>query len=261
MKVIPDSNKNAYTLLREVHTLLNRELVSAEWLAPYGSEAKKSYPTLPSYIMAGKVALSKAGLANFNANYPTIKEVIANGETVEDGSKRLHDAIYKLGSANDSLVKFNYLVKLDADREDIRQQLLQSAGDLILFLIVQYELDKSMDGEVKLSVNAFCEKEGVTPAVFYGELLNQLELTGVQVYGYESISKWNEQLLDIDPVFVAECEENNFPLIDDICQLICDGKLSIPEARNQLAAFLKESEEKEVDDISPTNMIARLNLE
>lgn len=261
MKVIPDSSKNAYNLLKEVHCLVNRELIASEWLAPYGPEAKKNYPSLPTYIMAGKEALANSQLANFDANYPTIKEVLANGESVDDGGKRLHDAIYKLGAANASLSKANYLVKLDAERTAIREQLLESAGDLIIYLIVQYELDKSMDGEVKLSVNALCEKEGITPAVLYGELLNQLEHTGVQVYGYESISKWNEQLLDIDPVFVAECEENNFPLTEDICQQICEGKLPIPEARNLLASFLRESEEKEVDGITPTNMIARLNLE
>lgn len=261
MKVVSDKYNEAYPLLREVVSLTEELLAAAEWLEPYGPAHRDKYPSLPTYIVAGRKHLANARIAKFDINYPTIKRVVANGCANSDASKRLNDAVYYLGSVNEQLVACGYLIKLDSDRQRAQELLLKSAGDLVIYLMSQYEIDKCLDGEVRLSVNTLCEERKVSPSVFYGELLSWLERTGVEVYGYESLSPWNEPLLEIDPVFVAECEENSFPLTEDICKRIVDGKLTIPDARALLVKFLRESEEVEVTDMTSTNMIARLKLD
>lgn len=257
-KVIEDIMPRAEDVLAETVDLIYQVFHASEWLRPFGKWAQEKFGSLPQYLAQSAAGLKAANIAGFDFNYPALSYVVANGQSNDEGMRRLHDGLYRLGQFHNTLVEHKYLVKFDTEREELLKQAKQVVGDLAIFVITQYKLYE--DGGHYMSVVSYCEKQGVSPSVFYGDMLMKMAWADAAPYGYELISEWRQPLLDVDPVFVAECEEHGFPLTSELSQQVVSGTLPVAEARDLLAQFLQQSEETTVEGMTPANMISRMNL-
>lgn len=257
-KVLEDVMPMAEEVLAETAELIDQVFNAAQWLRSFGKEQKEQYGTLPQYLAQSVAGLKSACIAGFDINYPALSRVVANGQNGDEGMRRLHDGLYRLGQFHNTLAEHKYLVKFDEEREELYKQAKQIVGDLAIFVITQYKLYE--DSGHYMSVVSYCEKHGVSPSVFYGDMLIKMEWADAEPYGYELISEWRQPLTDVDPVFVAECEEHGFPLTSALAKQIVDGTLPVAEARDLLAQFLQQSEETTVEGMTPANMISKMNL-
>lgn len=259
-KIIEDRMPQAKGVLEETVHLVKELRNVANSLELFTEEMRQEYATLPRYIAATAVALRTADISGFDVNYPCLSSILADGQGDDDGLQRLHDGLYRVGKIHSELSNVKYMVKFDNQRIRLREDAMHAVGDLVIFILTQYNMYGIEDDGCYLSVNSYCEQQGITPSVFIGELLLDLEWSGCTPYGYESISEYRSALMDFDPGFLSECEEHAFPLTSDICEKILDKKLSLSEAREMLSDFLKQSEETAVEGMTPANMIKRMNL-
>lgn len=259
VKVLEDVIPQASDMLREVLSLQQELSKCEEVLRPFGPEQKEQYRTLPQYIVKGAAVLKSAVISGFDMNYPVLSSALENGLSADEGMRRLHDGLYRVGQFYNRLCELKFAVKLDTDRESMHDVVKQAVGDLAVYVITQYKLD-SLDSGVYLSVSEYCDRSGISPSILYGELLLVMDKVEAQPFGYESISPYRQELLDIDPVFVAECEEQGFPLTAEMSERIVKGELSLNDARATLMEFMQQREEKVVDGMTPANMISRMNL-
>lgn len=259
IKVLEDNIKDAKALLSEAHALIGLLTKAIPWVQGSQSEEAKRNGGPGKYIVLSRAALQSMQLTNFDRCYPTVAAVIANGRAEEFGNGRLVDGVYKIGQFNAKLQAAKYLIKTDNERQEVRELLYAILGDLALFIIMQFGLATNTDA-VMLSVQEYCEAQRISPDILYGELLGLLEEIEQSPYGYEPISPYYDDLMGMDPVFVAECEEAQYPLTEDVAQRLLSGALSIEEARGQLAEFQRQVTQVEVKGIDPGNMVSKLNL-
>lgn len=261
-KVKEDVMPQALQVLDELVQLSGIVNLVRASLAPYTPEMRKKYRTLPQYIIAMTAEMNKYKdcLKNFSVRYPGVSKMVANGSSETAGMTRLYDGIYKLGRLNTELEKRRFAVKLDADRAELYALACHVLADLAVFTITQYRLDHT-ESEVYLSVTQYCEANMISIDVLYGMLLQCLTDSGETPYGYESISPYRDKLLDMDAVFVSECEDHDFPLTSDICEDLLNGKLDVSEARGKLYDWMKQIEQKTVEGLTPSNMLSALKLD
>lgn len=259
MKIKEDILSKASETLMELLAIQDSLVRTRDALRTYEDECKRGQITLPKFLVARRAELTAAAIKSFSMQFPHVTAMISDGRNSDAGMFRLHDGVYKMGQMTQKLQGCQYMVKVDAECLAIRELANKATADFIVFIITQYGLSQT-DQHVFLSVSEYCDRAGITPEVFYGSQLNLLESTGETVYGYESISPYRDDLMDIDATFVAECEENNFPLSEDICQDIIAGTLSMVEARGKLQSWMEQLEQHEVKDITLSNMVQRLNL-
>lgn len=260
-KIIEDTMPKAADVLKECMGLTNELCKVAEALAPYSSVEPGKFATLPAYLAWSVNELKQAAITGFSVNYPNLSEMFANCQNSDEGMRRMHDGIYKVGQIAAELSAHKYLIKFDEQRAALAEQTKQAIGDMCIFLITQYQLYSGEEDGILLSVHSYCERNGITSSVLYGGLLLKLEWVGVEPYGYESISEYRQDLIDIDPVFVAECEECAFPLTKQLSQDIISGKVSISEARGLLTTFLQQTDETTVEGMTPASMIKQMHLD
>lgn len=259
MKIKEDTLPKAKEVLSELISIQQSLYRMREALCPFDADAKQTYGSLPKFLVARRAVLQSYAIKGFSVQYPHVNLMISDGMNDDAGMFRLHDGVYKLGQAMQALQACKFMVKTDAECMDIHTYVSKSLADFTVFVITQYGLADT-DEYVLLSVSDYCGREGMTPEVFYGSQLTLLEATGESVYGYESISPYKDDLLDIDATFVAECEEANFPLTDTVSKAIISGELPIAEARGQLQTWLEQMEQKEVKGITLRNMVQKMNL-
>lgn len=259
VKALEDIMPSAGEVLLESLNLVDQMAKCEEALRPFGKEQKAQFGSLPKYVAHRLNVLREATPANFDINYPCVSSILANGQSDDEGMRRLHDGLYKVGQFANRARELKFAVKLEEDESFLHELAKKAAGDLAIFVISQYRLDMLESG-VYLSVAEYCDRVGETPSVLYGEMLTLLSNLDEHPYGYERVSKYQKELLDIDPVFVAECEEQSFPLTTDMCEKIINGEMSVDAARGFLLDFMKQKEETDVDGMTPANMIEQLHL-
>lgn len=259
MKIKEDTLPKAKEVLIELLDIQQSLYGMKMALHPFNAETKATYGSLPKFMAARRASLQASAIKGFSVQYPHVNIMISDGMNDDAGMFRLHDGVYKLGQAMQRLQACKFMVKTDAECDEIADLVNKSLADFVVFVITQYGLSDT-DNYVLLSVSDHCGKEGMSPEVFFGSQLTLLEATGETVYGYESISPYRDDLLDIDATFVAECEDANFPLVESVCKDLISGKLPIAEARGQLQTWLEQMEQKEVEGLTLRNMVQKMNL-
>lgn len=270
MKVLEDVNPSMSRLLGEI-TTLQQELLKAQDALRTFAEAKKAArsngvqppASLPAYLASTRSVLMGLQINNFSNDYPALSSMVANGNAEFEGAGRLYDCVYQLGQLRKKLAAMSYMVKSDTDRNDLSDYNNQSLADLAVFTITQYGLYNLDDG-VCMSIFNACNERGVSPDIMYGEQLNILETTGKSVYGYECISEFRDDMMEIDPVFLAECEEADYPLDAEKCRAIVNGEVPIVVARGDLLEYMKSGvyvEREDTKGMTTLNMLKKLSLD
>lgn len=259
IKVIEDTMKNAGAVLSETDELLDHLMEAWPWVQPSNSSNAIQAGGPAKYIVACRVNLQKLGLAGFDRTYPAISLAVSSGNGSDDSNARLVDGIFQIGKLNMLLEENKCMLKTDDQRNQARAMLKTAIGDFAIFLLSQYKLGRA-DDEIYLSVNEYCARGGITSSVLYGNILNTLEIVGEQPYGYEEISPYYDDLVGIDPGFLAECQEARYPLTEERCQSIIDGSMPLEVARGLLTEFQKNIVDVDMDGINPNNMIQRMHL-
>lgn len=260
IKVIEDTIKDADQLLVDMNSLLGALKATSEALRPFDEDARKEFKSVPMFLAQTSATLRKVPISKFEFNYPALSSFVANGESSNDSFRRLHDALYSLSQLNEKLTERKYLLKFDTEREEARALANRALGDLAISIISQFELMDS-DAYVYLSVDKYCDANGISPSVLLGTILQALEVSGESPRGYEKLSAYYDRMMEFDPTFVGECEEYAFPLNDEMCEALLSGKLSLPDARKRLADHLAQREEKELSGVNSMNLIQAMHLQ
>lgn len=259
VKVIEDNMKNAGAVLSETWELLGNLLDGWPWVQASNSSNALQAGGPAKYIVACRVNLQKLNLSGFDRSYPSLSAAVSSGNTNDESNPRLIDGVFKIGRLNMMLEETKCMLKTDDQRAQARQLLKVAIGDFAIFLLAQFQLGRS-DDAIFLSVSEYCGRHGVTQSVLYGELLNAMEMVDEHPYGYEEISEFHDDLVGIDPSFLAECQEAQYPLTADVCQAIISGTLPIEAARGMLLEFQKNTEEVEITGLNANNMVQRMHL-
>lgn len=258
-KIVEDNFANAAPLFSEVMSLVHTFSEMREYTQSTAVTMRNNVNPA-QYIVAGRQAWSKVNAPGFSRTYPTIATIIANGSTEDYSAGRLIDAIYKVGQLFAYLTANKNMLKTDAQRAEADRLLCKIVGDFCVFLITQYRLART-DDATYLSVSEFCNRNKVSPSVVYGSLMDLMKSVGEEPYGYEPMSPYFEDMQEVDPVFVSECEEKSFPLTGKMCEDLISGKLSVEEARGELIKFEQDTVVTTVEGMTTGNMIKKLNLE
>lgn len=257
-KIIENFSSDAGSMLNELVALATAADNASGWLSDRNNTEGLS---LPRYVVKARAELSSIPINSFRVNYPTIMSTISNGNIDElDFGHRLHDAIYKLARLNERLIALNYLVKQPTDRTGLSQLAKEITGELLIYIITRFRL-ADYDNGVYLCVQEFCNDNELDAKEFYFAAKQLLDNTGVESYGYEVLSPYRNALLEIDPVFLGECEDAGYPLTSDICEKICNGEMTMAEANGLLIAHTGNLSDGENSGLTPTNMISKLKLE
>lgn len=258
MKVVADSFDNAGELFRALLGFEDQAMEMWKQVQPFSKAGNGR--ALPRFVTETSVQLHKLLVSDFSMMYPSIASVIENGLGGTDASfGRLHDAVYQFNAAQQTLHAKNCVVMADADRQKLTEQLSQVVGDLVIFTIVQFGLFRLEQGEVTLAVQEHCEAAGMSPDVLYGILQQEMEEVGQTYYAYEALSPYCVALNELDPNFVAECEEILFPLTDAMAEQILDGTVDLPYVRGLLLDAQKGHKEVEVN-VNPETLISQMQL-
>lgn len=242
-KIVKDNINNGVQVIIETWMMLQnaKELYNA--LSPI--PADKKVP-LREVIQGTALALKRSVIDSFPATYPELATNVMNGESSDQASNRIHEAIYTYRSLLTSLKNCRYIVKTTQERASFFSQAQQVVADSAAYIILQFGLWKD-DGTVMMAVDKFCEKAGITPDVFYGTLLSEMEEANGEFFVYEQASKMHDTLSSAYPVLLQECEENGWKFDEELCNQLLSGDKSLEEVRQQLVANNPEYEEVDVD--------------
>lgn len=257
MKVIADSTRNAYPVLRE---LLEFEGVARDMAlctAPYKEIGAGR--SMPRFISETAVNLKKSLVKDFQVSFQAIDDMVIDGTMDDNCAGRLHDALFTFSEAQKIINAANCVLAKEEVRVDVTRRLRQVIGDLVVFVGIQFNLHRMEELGVPMSVHQHCEKEGITPDVLWGLLLQDMVDAGQNWYAWEVISPMYPDLVAFDPSLVAECEEAFFPLFDEVAQGLVTGRVEPSVVRGQLAKWLSTCKESAVD-VTPKGMLSRMSL-
>lgn len=258
MKIVADSFDNAAQVLEELMEFQQVAVHMAENTAPY-SVAGAGRP-MPRFIKETAMQINGLLIKDIKAAFPSLNLVISNGVLDDNAVARLNDALYVFGDAQQILFKGKGVILKDNERVAVYNKLCQVVGDLCIFIGIQYRLFALAGGQVPMSVSARCERLGITADVMWGLLLQDMQRFGQTWYAWEILSPLYNDLVAFDPGLVAECEDAFFPLTEEVAESVVSGKVDPSVIRTQLAAWLSQTKEREVE-VTPANMMAKMRLE
>ncbi len=261
MQVIADTIKNADSVLAELLSLISKTSILCEATTPL-REAMKTSTTRkspPVYVAETGKRMKENFIEDFGAEYPTVSSGISNGR-LGHASYRLHDGIYKLGTVLITIKNRKFMVMSDDERTELHDSLLDAVADFAIYTVIAFQLHLASGDQCTLAVSKVCERRQVKPAILYGEMLQIIEGTGRKYYAYEQLSPVYADMLAIEPAFLAECEEQQLPLTEEMALEILSGELMTAAALDQLLKQNSDMESHEVD-VDPVSLISRMCLE
>lgn len=257
LKTIADNLPKADSVLRELLEFEQVAKVLAENAQPYSTGAQGR--TAPRFVSETAVALKQNLVKDFSVSFSHIEEIVVNGQSSINSFGRLNDACYNFNEAQQAIYKANCVLMDDKVRAAITDKLRTVVADLVVFICIQFNLYEKSGDSVMLSVQKHCERVEMSPSELYELLIQDMLDVGRSWYAYEVISPYYVPLMEFDPVFVSECEENFYPLTDEMAERLIHGEIDVAYARGRLAEHMKGQIEREVD-VSATNLISRMKL-
>lgn len=243
MKVVADNIKEAPALLRELVEFKTVAMKLYYATRPFSSEAPGT--KLAKFATETTLEMKRSLVKNFESTFPTISSALING-SVTIAAERLQGAcrIFDLGQRE--LTKKNCVLVSDADREIPHIDFGDVVTNLVVFILSQF-LSSQDEDTVFLSVMEMCEREGVTPDVYKGSLMDDLEFVGGKWCTYDPVSPLYDVMMESEPEFLAECRDIGYPLTDEVCQQILDGVTPVAMVRGDLNQYMKGIEEVEME--------------
>ncbi len=258
MKAVADSFANADKVLSELFEFEQVALDMTEQLDTYANIGNGR--SLPRFITETSVALKQLLVKDFSLSYPNIQGLVENGNSASLSLGRLHDAIFKFNQVQQEVHKANCVIMVDVKRSELVEKLKDVVGDICVFIVIQYSLNRVADGELPVSIMSHCERVGITPEVLYGVMIDTLKNEGRSWYAYESISPVYQDFMDYDSSFLAECEDNMYPISDEMAQSLINGDADLSYIRGLLLTKVKDMVEEEVN-VTPSTLLAQMRLD
>lgn len=261
MQVIADTIKNADAVLSEMLTLTDTAFSMAKAVAPIQelmkqSTTRKSPPVLAAE--SGKV-LKENFIEDFRSLFPNVSSGVTNGR-MGTASYRLHDGVYKLGNALQTVQERKFMIVSDDERRELSEQLRDVVADFAIYTIIAFDLHNASQGTCTMAINKYCERRKVSPSILLGELMGTVQWSGRTYYAYEHVSPLYTDMMAAEPLFLTECEEQELPLTEELAASILDGRANAAQVMEQLLKQASEVESKEVS-VNPMSLISRMSLE
>ncbi len=266
-KVIADEFHNASATLLELLDFESVALKFYENLLPFSSCTERV--SLPKYIVNTSTELHKLLITDFGQYFPTIKRLLVDGKgNTEHSFWRIQDACFRFSNIQQAVYEKGCKILDDAIREDLSEEMSTVVSDLVVFIAIQFGLYTADQSEVYRSVEEYCDANGVTVDVLYGTLLSDLESVEGSWYAFEPISPCYQDVMRLDPTFLDECEENTYPLTDDVAMKIINGDMTLNAARKLMYSSGSKSElvtgndgEEGFKSFSPARLIESMKLD
>ena len=258
MKIVSDSFKDADKVLADLLTFEDVAKGIADNIAPFAIGGKGR--ALPRYVVETSQALRPLLVKDFSMYFPAISAIVINGEGDDQSYSRIHDACFIFHEVQTIISENHCVIRDETLRKDLYDRMCKVVGDIVVFICIQFKLYRLEDEEMMLSISRYCESTNVSADVFYGLQLQTLGDYKQSWYSYEVLSPYYSAMVDFDPIFLAECEENFYPLTDDLSAKILDGTLDIPSLRGK---FLEMSANTEISETreTPMSLIEKMKLE
>lgn len=261
MPVIADAIQNADAVLSDMLSLTSAALSMTKALTPIqelmkNSTVRKSPPVLVAE--SGKV-LQDNFFEDFSIAFPAVATGITNGR-LGHASYRVHDGIYKLGTVMPAIKAKKFMIMSDEERKTLHEEMKDVVADFAIYTIITFQLHRSIEDVTTMATSKACERRQITARVMYGELLSTVESLNRAYYAYEPLSAFYTDMLAAEPIFMAECEENQLPLTEEMAHDILTGKTTSARVMEQLLRQTADMESKEVD-VNPVSLIQRMSLE
>lgn len=260
-RIVADSIKNADTIIEELFDLYHRADVLRDACMPLQMAVRNGGPrkSPPTYVAETGRVMKDRFIPDFRTEYPALSSAVINGQ-LGRAHNRINDAVYKLGNALILMKDRKFMVISEEERQRLYDQLSDIMADVIIYTIIAFGLHKAESGHETLAVSTACEKRQITASVLYGNLLEDLKRTGRTYYAYEELSPVYNDLLAVDPVFLAECEENDLPLTEEIARKVVDGSMTAASAMVEVMRGAEDYETREIE-ADPFSIITRMKLE
>lgn len=260
MPVLRDPIDNADAVLSEAMSLMQFADTLDQATLPMSelvkkSPVKKSVPVLISD--AGKV-LKGADVENFEAEFPSLATATANG-ALGDFSYRINDAMYRVGEVVLAARKAKYMLVKDEQRKELNTMAKAACGDVAIYLINTFSLWDT--GDSYMAIMNLCERNGYSPDVLYGMMLDAMKRTDSRCRAYEPMSPVYTELLAAEPALMSECMDRDLPLGDEDALKILRGEISASECLEALSKQSIVTAFDEGEEVTPLNMFSRLNLQ
>lgn len=261
MQVIADTIQTADAVLGEMLSVIDISWALCEASTPIQvwMRTAKQKKSPPVYVAETGKQMKDNFIEDFRSAYPTLSTGIMNGR-LGSASYRMHDGIYKLGTCLQKMKERKFMIMSDDERGQIHEAMLDIVADFAIYTIIAFQLHRAEEGVCTLSVSKVCERRHVSATILYGELLETIKKTGRTYYAYEQLSPLYADMLAVEPTFLAECEEQELPLTEELARELLDGETTAPQLLELLLKQNADVESKEVD-VNPVSMISRMNLE
>ena len=261
MRVVSDSVRDPEAVLEEMLSAIDTSWALCEACTPIQvwMRTAKQRKSPPVYVAETGKKMRENFIEDFRTAYPTLSVGIMNGR-LGSTSYRMHDGIYKLGTCLKTIKDCKFMVMSDDQRQVLYDAFRDIVADFTIYTIIAFQLHRANEDVCTLSVSKACERRKVSPAILYGELLETLKRTGRTYYAYEPLSSVYADMLAVEPAFMAECEEQELPLTEELAQGLLDGETTVPQLMELLQKQNADVVSTEVD-VNPISMISRMNLE
>lgn len=262
IKVGKDCIANEEQVVLELDTLIHSLLDLRQILRPYSEQAKESGISVPQYMATARNALTEFCKGTLAVTYPSLNQVVTNGNTCMATTWRLHDAIGRIKQLEEKLEKAKCLVRNDTDAATFTSYVNAAIGSLCIYTIEQLHLH-AYEVPPDLSVYKHTQKLSVSPDVWYGQLLDVLHSTSVVPYGYEAMSPYYGGIETLIPNgLLSEMEDNQFPLTAKLCDDLVEGRITVSDLETAFAKFKQDDVEENLSSkITPGNLMSKLKLE
>ena len=216
-------------------------------LMPYSKMTKRV--RVAQFIADSAKQLKEHAIRNFEQEYPTISAIFESGSIPDACMHRFNDAMYSTSVVIQQLGKSAFVIKLDADREELQKELSTAIGGFIYVLYTVFMLFETPEKET-LAVKKFCDEQGITADVLLGTLMHLFESNGAEYYIYEPQHPMYAAVNAYDPGFLGQMEEEGFTISMEQAEGLVTGQLSSAELMNQLTKHMESREEVQADSMS-----------
>ncbi len=254
-----DNFSNAEVTLKETMVLI-KQLQEVQNALKSFQEQKAEDPSIkfPVYMRESVQSLMNAVIKDFGVQYPNLQVHFENGDGEDNVATRLSSAILTMSSLMSELKEMHYLVRSDDSREHLKSLAYNSIQHLVVFLYLQYKLERFPIDEY-LPLFTYCEKEEMLVDEFIEEIKKLQEEFKAYPNIYEVHSEVADAFLSTEYDLCSKAEEIGYPLTEEIAAKALESVEAMKALKAEIEAAVKNNITTDIET-SHKEVLQRMKL-